>query len=1065
MAEQNIFCYFLVIIILDSVHGTTNKDCPSGKAGWRCELSCANCLEEECDSVKTQCLKGCKPGFYGSLCLFESKCKYDYNGNSYMGQWNRTDNNQDCVSWSQEKSKAIVVSFEKGDDPQNYCRNPIVSTGGRLNRMWCYTSVNGSYGFCNISLCSCPNQLFGEGCKNQCHCKNTDETCDQNGFCPRGCADGWIGPQCSHNCTRGKFGPSCTKTCDKCYDKDCHPETGQCLEGCVEGYMGESCQIGCNMTFGRNCLSPCGKCKNQDICNPVTGNCLDGCEPGYTSPNSSLRLCNTECRGRYGVNCERQCGACMGGAQCDTQTGYCPHGCKDGYFSQTCDELCPKHFYGKNCSNKCGMCKDNSGCDPFTGLCFSGCKDGHTGFECAERIKPNNNSANVTIGAAVGGAVVVIILIFIIALLYRRRRHKNMNVSNNKSVEHCNDTLTREESCHLLGDSRVGSEPPSCIKDDDEKGINGIQEPIYVNVNARKQTSPVAIPDLHSYILKHKEHSLEGFKREFEELPMGLLAQCEVARRQENKVKNRYGNIVAYDHSRVILDPLPNEPFSDYVNANFMDGYAKPKAYIASQGPNKIMIRDFWRMVWQHKVSKIIMLTNLMEACKKKCEQYWPDEGSQKYGELTVLLVNVTKYTDFIIRTFELTKVETEMENSRIVKQFHFTTWSDHGAPTYPTTLLSFRRKVINFKPEDTSPVLSHCSAGIGRTGTFIALNYLLDQAVAENQVDVLRCAQLMRANRVNMIQTLEQYVFVYDAVLEALLAGNTTIPRSSFHTTYEAMLVHEDDELCDMEKQHDVLQKLSPTIERQECSTAFQEQNMSKNRFKNILPANRSRPFLYTPVEGCNEYINAVYLSGYTQKDQFIVTQMPLPETVADFWRMLYDTSSDTIIMLNEFDRNDKSCALYWPEEYGYTEEHGPLSVELLSSSDADPDVTIRVFKLSHLDKGEERAIKQFMFKSWPDYQTTPNSVTPLLRLHRLVNDWLKQNSKGPVTVHCMNGASKSGVFVATSLLLERLELDYEVDVYQTVKQIRINRPQLIENLDQYKFLYQVVQEYMDQE
>ncbi|CAG5124141.1 unnamed protein product, partial [Candidula unifasciata] len=113
----------------------------------------------------------------------------------------------------------------------------------------------------------------------------------------------------------------------------------------------------------------------------------------------------------------------------------------------------------------------------------------------------------------------------------------------------------------------------------------------------------------------------------------------------------------------------------------------------------------------------------------------------------------------------------------------------------------------------------------------------------------------------------------------------------------------------------------------------------------------------------------------------------------------------------------------------------------------------------------GEERAIKQFMFKSWPDYQTTPNSVSPLLRLYHMVNDWLRQNSKGPVTVHCMNGASKSGVFVAMCLLLERLELDYEVDVYQTVKQIRINRPQFIENLEQYKFLHQIVQEYMDQE
>ncbi|XP_059151900.1 receptor-type tyrosine-protein phosphatase T-like [Physella acuta] len=1058
MADKKWLWTFLILLTL-GLRSVCGK-CERGFFGWKCKLSCKNCIDEECDEKTLTCNSGCKTGYYGDHCLFENQCQYDSSGITYTGHLNVAQNKTSCVAWNLVQN-FNDLEFEYDDDPGNFCRNPKLATG-RLNKLWCYTSPEGANDLCDIKLCDCPTHLFGEGCKRQCHC-NENSTCDRNGFCSDGCADGWVGAQCSRKCHPGFYGNKCKKECVNCVDKQCNHETGKCNKGCKAGYMGDRCQLECDKTYGPNCANKCGHCRDDDICDRFTGRCLRGCSPGYISSDNGTSLCDLRCKNSYGLNCINKCGACLQDSQCDVVTGVCSHGCQDGYTSDKCDTTCPDFYYGKNCSQKCGLCKNNSSCDPFTGRCWSGCLEGHTGFECIQKMKEESSIAFLSIGAGLGGAAGFIILILIFCLIYRQvqhRRHKTLHVPRHKMSE-IEDVMTREESCQLLEDSRVGSEPPSCYKEDDDK-TNGIQEPIYVNVNSRKQTSPVLLSDLHSYILKHKEHSWEGFKREFEELPMGLLAQCEIARRPENKVKNRYGNIVAYDHSRVILDPLPNEPFSDYVNANFMDGYAKPRAYIASQGPNKIMIRDFWRMVWQHKVSKIVMLTNLMEACKKKCEQYWPDEGSQKYGELTVLLVNVTKYSDFIIRTFELSK---EMENSRIVKQFHFTTWSDHGAPTYPTTLLSFRRKVINFKPDDSAPILSHCSAGIGRTGTFIALNYLLEQAVAENQVDVLRCAQLMRANRVNMIQTLEQYVFVYEAVLEALLAGNTTIPRSSFHSTYEEMLTPDGDEIPRMEKQHDVLQLLSPTIERDECSTAFQEENMAKNRFKNILPANRTRPYLYTPVEGCNEYINAVYLSGYTQKDQFIVTQMPLPTTVADFWRMLYDTSSDTIVMLNEFDRNDKSCALYWPEEYGYSEEHGPLNVELLSSSEVDPDVTVRVFKLSHTEKGEERAIKQFMFKSWPDYQTTPNSVTPLLRLYRQVTDWLKQNSKGPVTVHCMNGASKSGVFVASCLLLERLELDYEVDVYQTVKQIRINRPQLIENLEQYKFLYQVVQEYMDQE
>ncbi|BFY99631.1 hypothetical protein BsWGS_02670 [Bradybaena similaris] len=1039
------------------------KDCPKGEFGWHCKLKCENCEGEECDPDTGRCLTTCKSGYYGHHCLFNNDCMYDSQGIHYSGKKSVTDNNTQCIEWNKVLSVDSGSSFENGDEPNNFCRNPLLPKLGRLNRLWCYVSVEKGFGFCDVSFCGCPANLFGDGCVKQCHCKLPDEVCDQNGVCKSGCADGWTGIQCQKPCETSKYGHLCQKVCDNCLNKDCDHETGQCRQGCVAGYMGSTCQTACTGNYGINCSRPCGKCKGGHACDSKTGHCRSGCEPGFKSSSHYPWLCDTQCKYKYGDNCGNNCGACYRGKPCDVVTGICSGGCQDGYTNDRCNSSCPSFYYGKDCAKRCGICKDNSSCDPFTGRCVMGCGDGHIGFECIEQIVIESETSSFVIWAGVAGAVGFAVIILVVAcIVYKKRKLKNLQALKNKSVDQGENTLIRDESVHLLSDSRIGSEPPSSARDEDDTYRNNIHEPIYMNVNNRKQTSPVPVSELYDYIAKNKEHNCQGFMKEFEELPMGLLALCDVARRQENKVKNRYGNIVAYDHSRVILDPLPNEPHSDYVNANFMDGYSRPKMYIASQGPNKVMIRDFWRMVWQQKVSKIVMLTNLMEACKKKCEQYWPDEGSQKYGDLTVLLVNTTKYTDFVIRTFELMK---EMENSRIVKQFHFTTWSDHGAPTYPTTLLSFRRKVLNFKPEDTAPILSHCSAGIGRTGTFIALNCLLEQAAAENVVDVLRCAQLMRANRVNMIQTLEQYVFVYDAVLEAIMTGNTTIPRSSFHSTYEEMLSHEDGEKSEMEKQHEVLQRLSPTIEREECSVSLQDENMSKNRFKNILPANRSRPYLYTPVDGCNDYINAVYLSGYTQKDQFLVTQMPLPTTVADFWRMLYDTTSDTIVMLNEFDRNDKSCALYWPEEYGYTVEHGSLSVELLSSSEADIDVTVRVFKLSHLDKGEERAIKQFMFKSWPDYQTMPNSVSPLLRLYHMVNDWLRQNSKGPVTVHCMNGASKSGVFVAMCLLLERLELDYEVDVYQTVKQIRINRPQFIENLEQYKFLHQIVQEYMDQE
>ncbi|XP_062582035.1 receptor-type tyrosine-protein phosphatase kappa-like [Saccostrea cucullata] len=695
-------------------------------------------------------------------------------------------------------------------------------------------------------------------------------------------------------------------------------------------------------------------------------------------------------------------------------------------------------------------------CDKETGLCTGGCEDGFTGDLCMDLV-PVELSDNTSTGSVIGGIVavlVIIAIIVIVVIVIRRRKLQTLTFGKKGQDEEKRPVeLTQsKETDQLIANESSMSDP----HDDTDPNLN---EPIYANVNTKKQSSPIKVADLFDYIRENKKNECEGFKKEFNELPHGLMALCDEAKKSENKPKNRYGNITAYDHSRVVLDPLLNDPNSDYINANFIDGYNRKGAYIASQGPTKVMIRDFWRMVWQKRVCKIVMLTNLMEACKKKCEQYWSEEGAGKYGDISVEMLDTAVFNDFTIRTFKIAANGV----SRIVKQFHFTSWSDHGALIYPTPLLTFRRKVRMYSPDSTAPIVVHCSAGIGRSGTYIALDYLLDQARNENIVDVLKCAQLMRANRINMIQTWEQYVFVYETILEATLAGETTIAHSAFRAQYEELCQPPDNGgPAKMEEQFKVLQKLTTSIDSSQFKEALDPENVSKNRVKNILPAKRCRPNLYTQVEGCNNYINAMFLPGYLHRDSFIVTQMPLPNTVADFWRMLYDYNSHTVVMLNEFDRNDKSCALYWPEEYGYTVEYDPLSIELLSSTE-DNNVSIRIFKLSNRIKKEERAIKQFQLKSWTENQIVPSNPDSMMQVIEMVYDWMKQNGKGPITVHCMNGAKKSGLFCAINLMFERMQRDHEVDVFQTLKTIRVNRPQFIEDIEQYQFCYQMALKYLD--
>ncbi|CAG2219431.1 PTPRK [Mytilus edulis] len=571
----------------------------------------------------------------------------------------------------------------------------------------------------------------------------------------------------------------------------------------------------------------------------------------------------------------------------------------------------------------------------------------------------------------------------------------------------------------------------------------------------------VRVEDLWDYVKQKKENDVEGFRTEYRLIPAGLTACCEVAQKSENKIKNRYGNIIAYDHTRVILTPVADDENDDYTNANYIDGYKREKAYIAAQGPTKPTIDDIWRMVWQEDSKTIIMLTNPTETGKKKCEQYWPDAGKQEYAGLIVEFLECQYLPDFSIRTFRISKDD----KTTVVKQYHYTTWPDHGVPRFGNSLLLFRQKIRLHDNLDNGPPIIHCSAGVGRTGTYIAIDVNLDQAKNEGIVDVHNFVQLMRTQRVNMVQTLEQYLFVYDVLLEALICGDTTVPVQKYLDTLSDLLQYDESiSKTKMDEQFEVLRLLSATIEKDDSTSALHPENIFKNRSTEIIPANRCRPYLTTQVEDHNDYINAVFLNGYARKDAFIITQMPLPNTIVDFWRLIIDHNSYCIVMLNEIDKTDKTCEPYWTLET-CGESYGPFIVETTAEIKSDPSVTVRDFTITNTLNPQEvpRVVRQFHFHRWPEGANVPNSKAALLELLDMVENWQKQSGNKPVTVHCMNGVLRSGLFVAANYVLERIKADKEVDVFQAVKQMRLNRPQLIDTLEQFKFCHEIAFEYLN--
>uniref|UniRef100_A0A8C6UGA1 Tyrosine-protein phosphatase non-receptor type 9 n=1 Tax=Neogobius melanostomus TaxID=47308 RepID=A0A8C6UGA1_9GOBI len=271
-----------------------------------------------------------------------------------------------------------------------------------------------------------------------------------------------------------------------------------------------------------------------------------------------------------------------------------------------------------------------------------------------------------------------------------------------------------------------------------------------------------------------------GIHQEYEELrkepPPGTFNHSQAVYNQD---KNRYGDVLCLDQTRVKLKLRRNER-SDYVNASYMDGYKQKNAYIGTQGPLDRTYGDFWRMVWEQNVLVVVMTTRTEEGSRRKCGQYWPlEEGGQEvYGHIAVVNQRVDHHSHYNHTTLELHNTETCEQ--RQVSHFQYLSWPDYGVPTSAVTLIDFlgavkkqqKKMVKALGPQWTGhplgpPMVVHCSAGIGRTGTFCALDICLSQLQDMGSLNVQQTVRRMRTQRAFSIQTPDQYYFCYNAILE----------------------------------------------------------------------------------------------------------------------------------------------------------------------------------------------------------------------------------------------------------------------------------------------------------
>nr|XP_046248898.1 protein tyrosine phosphatase receptor type Fa isoform X4 [Scatophagus argus] len=573
-----------------------------------------------------------------------------------------------------------------------------------------------------------------------------------------------------------------------------------------------------------------------------------------------------------------------------------------------------------------------------------------------------------------------------------------------------------------------------------------------------REHPPIAICDLANHIERLKANDGLLFSQEYESIDPGQQFTWEHSNLEVNKPKNRYANVIAYDHSRVILTPVDGIPGSDYINANYIDGYRKQNAYIATQGPLPETLSDFWRMVWEQRTCTIVMMTRLEEKSRVKCDQYWPCRGTETYGMIQVTMLDTVELATYTIRTFALYK--NGSSEKREVRQFQCMAWPDHGVPEYPTPTLAFLRRVKACNPPDAGPMVVHCSAGVGRTGCFIVIEAMLERMKHEKSVDIYGHVTCIRAQRNYMVQTEDQYIFIHEALLEAATCGNTEVPARNLYAHIQKLTqIPPGETVTAMELEYKKL--ANSKAHTSKFISANLPCNKFKNRLVNIMPFESTRVCLQ-PIRGVegSDYINASFIDGYRQQKAYMATQGPLAETTEDFWRMLWEHNSTIVVMLTKLrEMGREKCHQYWPAERSARYQY--FVVDPMAEYNM-PQYILREFKVTDARDGQSRTIRQFQFTDWPE-QGVPKTGEGFIDFIGQVHKTKEQfGQDGPITVHCSAGVGRTGVFITLSIVLERMRYEGVVDLFQTVKTLRTQRPAMVQTEDQYQLCYRAALEYL---
>ncbi|KAK7503371.1 hypothetical protein BaRGS_00005292 [Batillaria attramentaria] len=1083
--------------------------CPPGSWNFDCGNQCpSNCKDSLCDKDTGRCL-ACSAGFWGDSC--DQSCSAGCQSNECDQQ---TGHCQPCDSsyWGAKCDQMCAVGCpnRQCDQQTGYCQPCNSNYWGDRCDQQCSTGCLNSLCVQETGRClsGCRYGYWGDFCNETClssRCRN--KQCNQtNGLCLECRSQYFELPYCE--CVDGRYyvDPYCDPCPAQCYNNTpCDKTTGYC-DSCPPGkrgnFCGEACQIG---TYGQDCRETCGQCSSgETTCNSVNGECIN-CKPGWKAPY--CKVCED---GKYGQNCTQTCGQCSNGAICDKETGHCPscptarqkHSVKtaanhaepvfleqpatpslenvpvdaqaasvDHYarskFRRIQEEAAGTwapsdlpwdHWKRKTASKStCGRVRgevsesrngDANGSPlSFDPIVISTTDKTQEKPKAAVKPQVKAKPSRTPLGK---GAIYENVAIGQAAL--------SSQAEPASSAQPPKDKKGKQPKTKSAGESVVRDDAAEDVLTDDELKEDGS---LYANEDMYSNVDPasLSLDTLQRQVL-NKLKALGKLETEFQKIPpIDEKAPKVNGEREENNMKNRFKSILPYDRNRVVLEKINGDDASDYINASFVRGHRSDKAYIAAQGPKNNTAGDFWRMVWQEQVTHIVMLTNLLEHNKWKCYEYWPAKGAKMtYGTMEVTGVDDEQRAHYVIRTFDVSQAGDR--EKRRVQQFHYVSWFDHEVPA-TTPLVDFWRHVkARASCTSKSPLLVHCSAGVGRTGTFIALDVVIDRAQHEANVIIRDVVQRLRDDRCNMVQNKGQYLFLHEAVLEAYTSLNTRLDLTTFESVFDQP-VQSGSPNQRIDKEFEALRQMRSCFSRPVYHTAVQDENRAKNRNPNALPDDRHLVYLTPHVRGRNQYINAVYMSTFRESRGSIMTQLPLPDTLMDIWRLVDGCQVNTIVSLGDADiQQDGSSSFYWPRHVEDTVRTGLYTVTLKSLTKLGSSFTRYNLSLELQDQTDTRSVEVFHYEDWSG--EVPSSTTDMLQLlDSLGDNTRKQRAGHPLLVQCIDGAAKSGLFCALHDVISRVTQDQEVDVYLAVRHVHSVRPEAIPSVEQYRYCYELLQQH----